>query len=77
MDPFGHLNLGFTLNGSPYATRSKLNCGLESTLTFAQPDTLFNCYDRFDDWYNASACMYYDVHRVRLRGRVTGQECGV
>jgi len=68
----------FTLNGSPFVTRSGTVCGLPMALPMAPAQNLFDCYDEFDTWREATSCMYMQVH-LQLHSHFGGGawNCGV
>lgn len=68
----------FTLNSSPFVTRSGTVCGLPMALPMAPAQNLFDCYDNFDTWREATTCMYMQVH-LQLHSYLGGGawNCGV
>lgn len=79
VDDFGFVTGSpFTLNSSPFVTRSATVCGLPMALPMAPAQNLFDCYENFDTWREATTCMYMQVH-LQLHSHLGGGawNCGV
>lgn len=79
VDAYGFVtSKSFTLNSSPFVTRSETVCGLPMALPMAPAQNLFDCYDSFNTWKEATSCLYMQVH-LQLHSHFGGGawNCGV